>query len=247
MTASQGKESLVKNLSDASPSNSSSTQRDIEAFGLSLRPNNLLHPNYSLLHQIRAMKSTEIDPSDRSLKRLKRADSGLGSQIAPKSGPADNWDRNSSSQLGNAPSEDVLAYGRKDFENYSRGNTTASVRVEHSQVSPQMAPFWFNQFGTFKKGEILPTYDARKNGTLQTVEQPFTFGVSSDNSLLEHKSLELVNAAADLNQGGNIWQRSTPPSAAIEHFSTARSLSQDVTDQSCRSRMVANENYLGER
>ena len=74
MTASQGKESLVKNLSDASPSNSSSTQRDIEAFGRSLRPNNLLHPNYSLLQQIQAMKSTEIDPSDRSLKRLKRAD-----------------------------------------------------------------------------------------------------------------------------------------------------------------------------
>ncbi|GFY85369.1 hypothetical protein Acr_04g0001070 [Actinidia rufa] len=36
MTASQGKESLLKNLSDASPSNSSSTQRDIEAFGRSL-------------------------------------------------------------------------------------------------------------------------------------------------------------------------------------------------------------------
>ncbi|XP_057514937.1 uncharacterized protein LOC130796580 isoform X1 [Actinidia eriantha] len=232
MTASQGKESLVKNLSDASPSNSSSTQRDIEAFGRSLRPNNLLHPNYSLLHQIQALKSTEIDPSDRSLKRLKRADNGLGSQIAPKSGPADNWDRNSSSQLGNAPSEDVLAYGRKDSENYSRGNTTASVRVEHSRVSPQMAPFWFNQFGTFKKGEILPTYDERKNGTVQSVEQPFTFGVSSDNSLLAHKSLELVNAAADLNQEGNIWQRSTPPSAAIEHFSTAQSLSQDVTGQS---------------
>ncbi|GFZ03518.1 hypothetical protein Acr_16g0001420 [Actinidia rufa] len=232
MTASQGKESLVKNLSDASPSNSSSTQRDIEAFGRSLRPNNLLHPNYSLLHQIQAMKSTEIDPSDRSLKRLKRADNGLGSQIAPKSGPADNWDRNSSSQLGNAPSEDVLAYGRKDSENYSRGNTTASVRVEHSQVSPQMAPFWFNQFGTFKKGEILPTYDEQKNGTVQTVEQPFTFGVSSDNRLLAHKSLELVNAAADLNQECNIWQRSTPPSAAIEHFSTAQSLSQDVTGQS---------------
>ena len=149
------------------------------------------------------MKSTEIDPSDRSLKRLKRADSGLGSQITPKSGPADNWDINSSSQLGNVPSEDVLAYGRKDSENYSHGNTTASIRVEHSQISPQMAPSWFNQFGTFKNGEILPTYDARKNGTVKIAEQPLTFGMSSDNSLLVHKSSELVNAAADSNQVGN--------------------------------------------
>ncbi|GFZ17023.1 dentin sialophosphoprotein-like protein [Actinidia rufa] len=231
MTASQGKESLVKNLSEASPSNSSSTQRDIEAFGRSLRPNNLLHPNYSLVHQILVMKSTEIDPSDRSLKRLKRADIDLGSQITPKSGPADTWDRNSSSQLGNAPSEDVLAYGLKDSQNYSHCNTTASVRVEPYHISPQMTSS-FNQFGTFTNGEVLPTYDARKNGTVKIAEQPFTFGMSSDNSLLAQQSSELVNVAADSNQVGNIWQRSTPPSAAIEHFSTARSLSQDVTNQS---------------
>ncbi|XP_057487622.1 uncharacterized protein LOC130773697 isoform X1 [Actinidia eriantha] len=144
----------------------------------------------------------------------------------------DTWDRNSSSQLGNAPSEDELAYGRKDSENYSHGNTTASVRVEPFHISPQMAPSWFNKFGTFTNGEILPTYDARKNGTVKIAEQPFTFGMSSDNSLLAQKSSELVNAAADSNQVGNIWQRSTPPSAAIEHFSTTRSLSQDVTNQS---------------
>ena len=94
-------------------------------------------------------------------------------------------------------------------------NTTASVRVEHSQISPHMTPSWFNQFGTFKNGEILPTYDARKNGTAKIAGQPFTFGMSSDNSFLAHKSLEQGNAAAYLNQMGNIWQRSTPTAAAI--------------------------------
>ncbi|THG09141.1 hypothetical protein TEA_006380 [Camellia sinensis var. sinensis] len=259
VSASLGKETVVKNLSEASPSNSASTQRDIEAFGRSLKPNNSMHHNYSLLNQMRTMRSTEIDPSNRGLKRLKGADSGLGCQIGAKagqpneqnvmvgdslvqrsaipsgdskmlsfSGPMENWERNVPSQLGNAPSQDVHALVWKDSENYT--HSTASVRVENSQISPQMAPSWFNQFGTFKNGQMLTAYDARKNTTVKTVEQPFTLGKPYD-SLNAHNSLEQLNAAADSNQVGNIRQRSIPSSVAIESFSSHLSRVQDFTDQ----------------
>lgn len=230
MTAFQGKESTVKNQSDSSPSNSASTQRDIEAFGRSLKPNSLSHQNYSLLQQMRAIKSTEVDPSERSLKRLKREDSEPGSGDSKM---LSFWgDKNAASQLGNyVPSQDIIPHGRKDSENYSLSNGVASVRAEHSQISPQMAPSWFNQFGTFKNGQMLPMYDARKDGTVNSVEQPFAFGKSSDN-LLSSKSMELLNDAADSNQAGKIWQRSTPTSVAMEHFSSGRSLVQVVPDQS---------------
>ncbi|KAK8978123.1 hypothetical protein V6N11_062919 [Hibiscus sabdariffa] len=62
--------------------NPASMQRDIEAFGRSLRPNNAVHQNYSLLHQVQALKNTEVDPSNRSVKRFKGPppDSGLDAQ-----------------------------------------------------------------------------------------------------------------------------------------------------------------------
>ncbi|KAA8541020.1 hypothetical protein F0562_024842 [Nyssa sinensis] len=260
-SASKGKESIVKHLSDASPSNLSSTQTDIEAFGRSLKPSNFLHQNYSLLHQMRDMKSTEIDPSYRGLKRLKGIDSGLGGQqVDPKtgqsndhntvggdgsvcltavssedskmlsfSGPANNWERNTSSQPGNVPSEDMLAFGRNDPQKYSNSNSTASVKVEHSQISPQMAPSWFNEFGTFKNGQMLLMSDARRSAPVKSLEQPFNLGESSD-TVHTHISKEQVNAA-NTSQVGNTCQNSIPRTVAIEHFSSPQSLLLDVTDQ----------------
>ncbi|KAK1386751.1 hypothetical protein POM88_014929 [Heracleum sosnowskyi] len=55
----------------APPLNPPSTQRDIEAFGRTLKPNNFIQQNFSLVNQIRAMKTVETDPSDRGSKRLK--------------------------------------------------------------------------------------------------------------------------------------------------------------------------------
>ncbi|KAL6995094.1 hypothetical protein U1Q18_005230 [Sarracenia purpurea var. burkii] len=231
MTASLGKEYIVKSISDASPSNPASTRRDIEAFGRSLKPNNLLHQNYSLLHQMQAMKSTEIDPSNVSLKRLKSADSGVGCQIAPEAGQSSEHNSTVEDlvvQGGAVPSGDSkIPSFLETADNWDR--SASYGRVEHSQISPQMAPSWFNQFGNFKNGQILPMYDVQKNGTIKAVDQLFK---SSDN-LHAHNSLELVNAAAhSSNQVSNNWQGSTPASVAIAHFSSTQSLAQDVADQS---------------
>ncbi|GFZ12148.1 dentin sialophosphoprotein-like protein [Actinidia rufa] len=237
-TASQVKES-VKNLSEASPLNPASSQRDIDAFGRSLKPSSLLHQNFSLLQQMQAMKSTEIDPSNRGLKRSKGADSDLDCQMAPKTGQSSEHNVMVGDSL--IHSSAVLSGDSKmlsfsgPMDNNRETNSSSqlgmsSFRVEHSQISPQMAPSWFNQFGTFQNGQILSMYDAQKCATVKTVEQLHTIGKSSD-SLCAHSSLEQVSAAADSNQVLNIWQKSTPTSVAIEHFSSPQSLALDVAGQ----------------
>ncbi|KAK3018422.1 hypothetical protein RJ639_003443 [Escallonia herrerae] len=262
MNESVRREPIVNHLVDPSPAISASSQRDIEAFGRSLKPNSLFHQSYSLLNQMQAMKNTETDPRNSGLKLLKASDNVLdGQQVAPKTGqsneciskvgdalarptavpsgdarmlsfsaPADNLQRNASSQPGYLPSQDVLAVGQKESQTYSHSSNTASVRAEHTQISPQMAPSWFNQYGTFKNGQILPMYGARQAAIVKSLEQPFNLGKSSS-SLHTLNSTEQVNAAADTSQVGDRRKGSSPASIAIDHISSSQSLPPDVGGQ----------------
>lgn len=253
-SVSQGKESAVKRVSDSSHSNAAATQREIADFGSTLNQNNVMNQNYSLLHQVQAMKGAEIDPSNRSVKRFKGPDGGVDvQQVAPKGGQQLSYGYNSmtrdasvdhsagpsgdskmlsfSAKPGesrdmNASSQDMLAFSQNNSHNLSSNNATA-VRAEHSQISPQMAPSWFDQYGTFKNGQMLPTYDVRK----KALEQPFIIGKPSD-SLLAHNSVEQVNAAADASHPGNVQQNSTSTSMANDQFSSPHLLPPDVPDQS---------------
>ncbi|KAL3528458.1 hypothetical protein ACH5RR_007780 [Cinchona calisaya] len=239
----------ARTLSDGSPANSVSTQRDIEAFGRSLKPNNnLLQQNYSLLNQMQTMKNAEDDPSNRVLKRMRGPDSGLDGQLVPPtvgqsndltaivgdalvprktltsldptmlsfSAPENNMDRNFSSQHGNTTSQSVLAFSREGSQS---SNSAALTKVDHSKISPQMAPSWFNQYGTLKNGQILPMYDAHKAAILKTGERPFTVGKSSS-GLHTLNSMEPLSAAAvETYQFGSIKQ-SAIPSVAAEYLSS---------------------------
>ncbi|XAR63792.1 hypothetical protein NMG60_11023876 [Bertholletia excelsa] len=256
MNAFQGIESIIKNMSDPTL-----TQRDIEAFGHSLKPNNLVHQGYFLLHGMQHRKSAEIDPSDRSLKRLKGAGSVMDCQITAKdgesiaqnvlvgkssvhhgavaladskmlsfSGPTDNWEKKASSQLGNVPSENAHAFSEKDSENNPCSGSLASVRAEHSQISPQMAPSWFNRFGTFKNGQMLQVYETRKINSIKNAEQSFTLGKSSA-SLHRLNSVEHLNAATGSNGMGVEWQKSTPASVVVDHVASAQPAAEDVSSK----------------
>lgn len=265
-SASQGRESVGKHLSDASHTNTVGTQRDIEAFGRSLKPDNNLQQNYSLLHQVQTMKSTETDPTNRGLKRFKGPDcTPDAQQLVPRAGqhlsygfntmvrdastnrtpvssadskmlsfssePGDNRGRNAFSQPGNVPSQDMLGYSRNDSQNYSTSNNAPTIRLEHSQISPLMAPSWFNQYGTFKNGQIRPMYDGQKIATLKTVEQPIIIAKSFDSSPA-HSQMEQLNDAADTSQVSDACQSSTPTPIAIEHISSPQLLPPPVADQS---------------
>ncbi|KAK8507057.1 hypothetical protein V6N12_008407 [Hibiscus sabdariffa] len=100
----------------ASP-NPATMLRDIDALGHSLRPNNTVRQNHSLLHQVQSMKDIEIELSNRSVKRFKgpSLDSALDTQ-------------------------------QNDSRNFSSANNSAAnLMGGHTQISPQMAPSWFDR------------------------------------------------------------------------------------------------------
>ncbi|XP_022769059.1 uncharacterized protein LOC111312715 isoform X2 [Durio zibethinus] len=255
----QAKAQPVLPENDASQ-NPASMQSDIEAFDRSLRPNNAVCQNYSLLHQLQAMKNIEIDPSDRSVKRFKgqTPDSGLDTQQVSSQG-AEQLSYGSDTIMRDAPvnpllvpsgdstmlsfssnagdkfetqlsSNDMLAFARNDSQHFSNANNSAAnLKGGHSQISPQMAPSWFDRYGTFKNGQMLPLYDAQKIAMMKAADKAFIVGRPSD-SLLALHSNEQVNAAADASQLDNSLLSSNLLPIASEHIAP-HLLPPDITNQ----------------
>ncbi|KAK9926098.1 hypothetical protein M0R45_023350 [Rubus argutus] len=255
---SQGKESTTNNYFEASASNSAATQRDIEAFGRSLRPNSSSHQSYSLQNQVQAMNSTEIDGSDRSVKRLRGSDSGVETQqVSPQGGPQLSYGYNTmirdssadhtpvasgdpkmlsfasklgDTRLSNASCQDMFAFSRKNSQAFSSGSNASSLRGEQSQVSPQMAPSWFDQYGTFKNGQILPMHDTLR-ATMKSMEQPSIAGKPGDD-LHVREQMEEPFATSDASQLVTIPQSSAVKPISSEQLTSPHLLHPDATDES---------------
>ncbi|KAG8379261.1 hypothetical protein BUALT_Bualt07G0070200 [Buddleja alternifolia] len=255
MKESLGKGSSMKNQLDDSPANSASTQNDIEAFGRSLKPNSSSNQNYCLLNQMQALKDADIESSNRVSGRMKGLDvheaslkagqqnehnalfggDSLGSSTAVSSDsrmlnfsrPAGILQRNTS-QHGNLDPKDTLGPGRDVLQSNSFSDYTTSVRVDQPQISPQMAPSWFNQYGTFKNGQM---YGASKLTPSGPGEPPSPLGMPSI-GLDTHNSQEKSTATpVDVCQIGTRHQNSTPSSVANGHFSSPQLSQPNVTGQ----------------
>ncbi|XP_028763510.1 uncharacterized protein LOC114721808 [Neltuma alba] len=245
VSALHGKEPVGKFMPDASHSSPAAASRDIEQFGRYLRPNNSLNQNFSLLHQVQSIKSAEIDSSNRDIKRFKVSDNMLDPQAATSnhghlaygynammkdlsgnhpSVPSDPTMLSFSAKPGhgcdtNAASQEVLGYAQSNAINVSTGNAVSSVRSEHSSVSPQMAPSWFEQYGTFRNDKLSLMYDGRKMTPPKIMDQPLIVQNQSD-SLQVRSSSEQVNRLGDTGQLGNAQPSSTPVSVASEHVAS---------------------------
>ncbi|KAL0384898.1 UNVERIFIED_CONTAM: hypothetical protein Sradi_2884100 [Sesamum radiatum] len=246
--------------SDDSPASSASTQKDIEAFGRTLKPNNLSNKKYALLNQMRTLKDAGTDPNIRVSKRIKGPDNVLDghqvnlmagqqnehnigdtlgsstvfpsedSKTVSASSPSDILQKNTPLH-GTVAAQDVLALGMRGSENNPSTDCTTSVRVEHHQVSPQMAPSWFNQYGTLKNGQMVPIYNAHEVTSLGLGEPPFTLVKSS--SMLDAPNPEdkRTTAPIDACQVGSSVLSSTPTLVA-DHLSSPQSLQLNMTDPS---------------
>ncbi|KAF2311214.1 hypothetical protein GH714_020947 [Hevea brasiliensis] len=247
MSVSEGKESVANPLTGTSLMNPASTQREIEAFGRSLRPNSILHQNYSLTRQVQGMKNEEVDPDNSSLKRFKVPDGAMDAQqIGPPGGQqfyGHNMVRDASTNCDsiptrdskmlsfparltdvpdtNMPSQGMLGLGHNDTQNFANCSAVP-VRTEQSQISHQMAPSWFDQYGTFKNGQILPLQDAQKTVAMKTMELPFAVGRPS-NSLHAYGPMKQENViAADASQHGLLQKGSiTSPLPQLMYPDTA--------------------------
>lgn len=243
---------------DESPANSASTQKDIEDFGRSLKPNTFTNEKFALLNQMRAFKNAESDPNIRFSKRIKGPENihdirqahlmaekqsqdnfrnSLGSssgvphedsRVMSFSTPSDTLQRNTFPH-GNAAPEDVAgATGLHDSRSKPPDDGSA-VRVEHHIVSPQMAPSWFNQYGSFKNGQLLPLPNVRHVMSSRTEEPPFTPGTSSsvmDTPILEDTTTSIPGEAYQVS---GALKSSSP--TANEHLSSPPSLQMNVSGQ----------------
>ncbi|KAF3672599.1 putative 40S ribosomal protein S19-3-like [Capsicum annuum] len=232
---SQGRESIVKNLREGSPANSASMQRDIEAFGRSLKPNSFPNQSYSLLNQMWTMKNAETDPSNLTLKRMKVADSSAASQQVRSddsrmqnfSGP-DDLQRSVSLQHGGRMTPHNVAFCPDESQTGSHNSNTSSVNPEQTQISPHMAPSWFNQYGSFKNGQMLQMYDAHRAAAMKTMEQPLIPANSTSGLYAFNSFQHVIHATADRSQIGNLGRSSVTNAAGTDHFSSLQTLPMNI-------------------
>ncbi|KAJ6978342.1 hypothetical protein NC653_030043 [Populus alba x Populus x berolinensis] len=115
------------------------------------------------------MRNEEADHANRSLKRFKSPGGSVNAHLLATQGSQQIYEHNNmardasanhtsfppgdskmlslsektaDNQDINAPSKDMLAFGRNDFQNFANSNSAVSVRDEHSQMSNQMGPSW---------------------------------------------------------------------------------------------------------
>lgn len=219
-------ESVDNCLSDAALSNSNTAQKNTEAFDCSLKPTNIQN-NYSLLNQMQAMKSTEADPEYRSVKRLKGPESGLLVQQVSVPGAqqlhSGSMAMTANTSMLSLPARDstMLSFSTKpgdcDSQSLTNRSSTVAGVGEHSQISPQMAPSWFDQYGNFKKG-MVPTYDVQGIAAIKNVEQPFAVEKSSDFQAGKSTNPNVFAGASQL-----LNAQQTPVLLSTEHPSSSSS------------------------
>ena len=78
-----------------------------------------------------------------------------------------------------------------------------------------MAPSWFERYGTFKNGKMLPMYNAQKMTAAKIMDQPFILPNQSD-SLCFHNSVEQIQSVSDA-QLSNASESPMPALAANKH------------------------------
>ncbi|CAA0826602.1 dentin sialophosphoprotein-related [Striga hermonthica] len=220
-----GKTSSTKDNLEEFPVDSASTQKDIEAFGRSLKPNAFSNKNYPLLNQTSVDKDAQIDPSIRVSKRMKGPDNifdvhqfhpeagqqngdnvgdmiGSSTRVSSEdsrmfrfSSSPDMRQRNTAPR-GNIASQDIVLSGLNATQNNPSSGCTTSVRAEDHQVAPQMAPSWFNQYGHLKNGQIFSVYNAHHVTSLEPNEPSSTVAKSSN--IMDAPSLEENSPAASV-------------------------------------------------
>ncbi|XP_004508686.1 uncharacterized protein [Cicer arietinum] len=213
-SASCEKEHIVKSTPDASQSSPAATSRDIEDFGRSLRPNTFLHQNFSMLNQVQSMSNMEVNPIDQDIKKFNVSDDVVDKQFDSKHEQRSYGYNNLVEDVSgcnslvpgdgretNASSEEVVGYGQKNAFNVANSNKVTSVRSDHSLINPQMAPSWFEQYGTFKNGKMLPMYDGHTM-TPKIMDQPYIVKNQSA-SLHLSNSMEQVNSLNDAGEHGH--------------------------------------------
>ncbi|KAL6011986.1 hypothetical protein ACLOJK_002453 [Asimina triloba] len=134
--------------------------------------------------------------------------------------------------------EELGSHDTSMFRGNSHQNNTGppGIRVapsahggaERPQINPQMAPSWFERYGTYKNGQILGISDGTgsSQALAKAVAQQHFFGKASDHS----HSTEQVDAL-DAAQAASAWPSSSNPATTNQQLSSSHSLTPDGLNQ----------------
>lgn len=216
------------------------TLADPEISANSVKSDGKLLNGYSLLNQFQFMRSTEIDPNNRDSKRLKVQSSSSNSQQSPsRSGQHQssyspdareivnhNSAASGDSKLGNfisVPSYNrggffPSQHGNDPFQNtptFGQNDSPALSSMLLSQISPQMAPTWFEQYGSLSREQLVPASDVWKH----SLSRPLELGQTPQNSsigFLAKNHVSTIPAPSFAKEVGDMKYCSAPEHIMVE-------------------------------
>ncbi|KAG2242268.1 hypothetical protein Bca4012_012545 [Brassica carinata] len=173
----QGKDIGAKQISDVASMFSKMVQSNDQTFGRSL-------PSDNLRHDVHMAGSREGDAPKMTVKRVE--DSAVDIQKTDSKGEQESPSKSDGlvrDGLNHKESANqMLHFGQTVSQSFSEKNHSASAGAEHQQISPQMAPSWYSQYGAFKNGLVQPVNDTWRFTPMKIGEHPPIVGSSADGS-----------------------------------------------------------------
>ncbi|KAH9617043.1 hypothetical protein KSS87_001156 [Heliosperma pusillum] len=220
---------LRRQSMDASHVISAASQKEADVVNHSFKPNNTANYSYSLLHQMQTMNPMGMDPNHQESKKLKSSGPDAPQTTSNSTARDPSVSQTSMSfgdakmasfppQLGNnnisllppgaVASQDGFSFGHSDPQTF----VNVTNRAQLTGISPQMAPSWFERYGTFRNGQLLPVHNVPRVPMAKTVEQQ-----------LINPPINLVDTSqiSGTNQISNVC-------SATEHISSLHALAPNV-------------------
>ncbi|XP_010491414.1 PREDICTED: uncharacterized protein LOC104768999 [Camelina sativa] len=228
----QSKDTGAKQTSDVGPMFSSMVQSNHQSVDRSLPSNNL--PKESLPHDEQMAGSGEGDSLKMTVERVGNSASdtqkvAFGEQQSPSR--SDGLVRDGYNHKTNQ----IPHFGQTVSQSFTTKNYPASVGADHQQISPQMAPSWYNQYGTFKNGLVQPVNDTGRATPLKIGEQPSNVGSSVDGT----HSIQLSKQFNMHQMSGSAPGVETPSSESLLHGPTDKFLDKPKKRKTATSELLS--------
>uniref|UniRef100_A0A1J3K5Q0 Uncharacterized protein n=1 Tax=Noccaea caerulescens TaxID=107243 RepID=A0A1J3K5Q0_NOCCA len=120
-------------------------------------------------------------------------------------------------------SNHMLHFGQTISQNLSNKNHAPSAGSDHQQISPQMAPSWYSQYGTFKNGLVQPVNGTGMFTPSKIGEQSSNLGSSVDGT----HSVQLSKQFNMQQMSGSTPGAEIPSSESLPHGATDKLLKVD--------------------
>ncbi|KAG2334505.1 hypothetical protein Bca52824_005685 [Brassica carinata] len=217
----QSKDMGAKQTSNSASMFSKMVQSNHQTFDSPLPSNNL--PKDNLRHDEHMAGSGEGDAPKITVKRVE--DSSVHLQKVVSQGEQQSPSRSDGLVRDGLTHKDsanqMLHFGKTVCESFSNKNQSASGGADHQQISPQMAPSWYSQYGTFKNRLVQPVNDTGRFTPLKIGEKSSDVGSSADglHSVASSKQFNMQHMATGSTAGAE-----TPSSESLAHGDTDKLL-----------------------